>query len=154
MKKIRVYLDTSVIGGCFDKEFKEHSILLINEIIAGKKQGIISEITVKELSTAPKQVTDYFEEIYKYLEVLEPSDEITNLADMYLSEKIVTEKYYEDLLHIAYATVYQIDVLTSWNFKHIVNFQRINLINAANIKNGYKALAIYSPMEVVENGDN
>jgi len=151
MKTIRIYLDTSVIGGCFDKEFEKYSNLLINEILAGKKQGVISDITVKELVSAPEQVTDFFERIFSHLEVLQPLEEINNLADIYLDENIVSEKYYEDLLHIAYATVYQLDILTSWNFKHIVNYQKINSINAANIKNGYKMLAIYPPMEVIEN---
>ena len=149
MKKIRVYLDTSVIGGCFDEEFKEHSILLMDEIISRGKLGVISATTVKELSKAPKQVTDYFEKIYHYLEELKPSDEINELANTYLLENIVTEKYYEDLLHIATATINQVDVLVSWNFKHIVHYKKIPLYNAVNTLKGYKTIQIYSPREVI-----
>ena len=149
MKIIRVYLDTSVIGGCLDEEFKEHSILLMNEIISGKKKGVISEITIRELASAPKEVVDYFEKIFKYLEVLEPNDEINLLADTYLNENIVGEKYYEDLVHIAYATVNELDVLVSWNFKHIVHYKKIPLYNAVNALKGYKPIQIYSPREVI-----
>ncbi|MFA5879798.1 MAG: type II toxin-antitoxin system VapC family toxin [Candidatus Margulisiibacteriota bacterium] len=151
MKKIKVYLDTSVIGGCFDTEFSIHSNKLINEILENKKIGVISDITIRELSAAPKVVVSFFEKILKHLQILEMTNEIQVLAAQYLKENIVSEKFYEDLLHIAFATVNQIDVLVSWNFKHIVNYQKIILFNAVNLKNGYKELVIYSPREVVEN---
>jgi hypothetical protein len=52
------------------------------------------------------------------------------------------------MLHIALATVANVDVLVSWNFKHIVRFDKIRLFNAANLQQGYKLLAIHSPREV------
>ena len=90
-----------------------------------------------------------FESYKEKLEFVSVTGEIEELAENYIKEKIVTEKYYEDALHIACATVYQLDLLISWNFKHIVNFNRIIQFNAVNLKNGYKTLQIFSPMEVL-----
>jgi hypothetical protein len=80
--------------------------------------------------------------------ILSYTDEVANLAQNYLDENILTENYEEDAFHIAFATVYNVDVLISWNFKHIVNFSRINQFNAVNSKQGYKPLEIRSPREL------
>jgi hypothetical protein len=68
-----------------------------------------------------------------------------------MEEKIVSERYYSDALHIAVATVIGIDVLVSWNFKHIVNLDKIKLFNSVNLREGYSVLEIRTPREVVEN---
>lgn len=149
MKKLKIYLDTSVIGGSFDDGFKEHSIRLIKNLKQDRIVGVISEITIRELENAPDFVKKDFETYEEKLEVTIITEEIKELAENYIKDKIVTKKYYEDALHIACATVYQVDLLVSWNFKHIVNFNKIMQFNAGNIKNGYKALQIYSPMEVL-----
>mgnify|MGYP000865122933 CR=1 FL=1 len=150
MKKSRIYLDTSVIGGCFDKEFEEYSNILINEMISGNKIGVISDITLKELEQAPEQVKTFFKAIIGKLEILKMNFDITELANIYINESVISKNYFDDALHIAFATVYQLDMLVSWNFKHIVNYNRIRMINAVNIKSGYKTLDIYSPMEAID----
>mgnify|MGYP001589471964 CR=1 FL=1 len=150
MKKLKIYLDTSVIGGSFDDVFKEHSIRLIQHLKNDKFVGIISEITIRELENAPDFVKKDFETYKTKLEMIVVTEEIKELAENYIKDKIVAEKYYEDALHIACATVCQVDLLVSWNFKHIVNFSRIVQFNAENLKNGYKPLQIFSPMEVLD----
>jgi predicted nucleic acid-binding protein len=149
MKKLKIYLDTSVIGGSFDEEFKDHSIRLLENLKNDKIIGVVSEITIRELESAPDFVKNDFESYEEKLEIVSITDEIKELAENYIKDKIVTENYYEDALHIACATVYQVDLLVSWNFKHIVNFNRIIQFNAVNLKNGYKTLQIFSPMEVL-----
>ena len=74
--------------------------------------------------------------------------EVEELARAYLARKILSERFSDDARHIACATVAEADVLVSWNFKHIVNLQKIRLFNAVNIELGYKPIEIYSPMEV------
>ncbi len=151
MKTLRVYLDTSVIGGCFDEEFEEASNKLIEEIKSGLKIGVISEMFLKELEGAPIQVKELFDSIKDCVEVLYWNDEVNKLTKEYLENKVVTLKYYGDATHIAYATVYNVDVLVSWNFKHIVNLNRILQFNSVNLVNGYKNLQIYTPKEVISN---
>ena len=149
MKKIEIYLDTSIIGGLFDNEFKQQTESLIEKIKNEKITGVISEITIRELENAPENVRKSFESYKNKLLVIQITDEIEQLAEEYIKEKGITEKFYEDALHIASATVLQVDVLVSWNFKHIVNFNRILKFNAVNLKNGYHTLQIYSPLEVI-----
>lgn len=76
------------------------------------------------------------------------------LSSKYLEEKIVTEKYKEDAIHVAAATVTRADAIVSWNFKHIVSLDKIKRYNFVNYKNGYGQINIITPMELnYENED-
>jgi hypothetical protein len=87
-------------------------------------------------------------------EFMETNDEAVELATRYIAEKVVGQTSFADCLHIALATINRADYLISWNFKHIVNMQRIRGYNAINIKNGYKALEIRSPRDFMIYEDN
>ncbi len=148
--KQKVYIDTSVIGGCFDIEFKKWSNLLFDDFKSGKRIAVVSDITLDELADAPQVVQENFNTIPEnHLEVLFSDDETKALADLYIKEGAVTTKYYEDALHIAISTINQVSVLASWNFKHIVNLDRIRMYNAVNMKNGYSILEIRTPREII-----
>jgi hypothetical protein len=155
--KQRIYIDTSVIGGCFDIEFEEWSNRLFDDFKTGKRIAVISDVTLDELSDAPKKVQDNFKTIPEdFIEVIISDNESRNLANLYLKEGAVSGKYYEDALHIAISTISQVNVLASWNFKHIVNLDRIRLYNAVNLKNGFSMLEIRTPREILkfeEDGD-
>jgi len=151
----RVYIDTSVIGGCFDKEFEEWSNKLFDDFISGKRIAAVSDISLDELSDAPERVQNKFLTIPEnFLEILIADSESRKLADLYILEKVVSKKHYEDALHIAISTIIQVNVLASWNFKHIVNLDRIRLYNAVNLKNGYSILEIRTPREILKFEDN
>ncbi len=153
--KQSVYIDTSVIGGCFDKEFEEWSNQLFEDFKNGNRIPIVSDVTIDELTDAPEYVRNKFYEIPEAsLELITNDEESTELADQYIWEKAITQKYYEDALHIAMATINQVSVLSSWNFKHIVNLDKIRFYNAVNIKNGYSYLEIRTPREIVKPKDN
>jgi hypothetical protein len=138
-----------IFGGSFEDELKEHSVRLVEGIKKDTILGVVSEITIRELENAPDFVKRDFEIYEEKLEVIKITEEIKELAENYIKENIATEKYYEDALHIACATIKQVDLLANWNFKHIVNFHKIIQFNAVNLKNGYKSLQIFSPMEVL-----
>ena len=147
----RVYIDTSVIGGCIDQEFKEWSIKLFDEFKNGKKIIVISDITLDELELAPKKVQVILKQIPdKYLKIVESNNETEELARQYIIRKAVSQKFYLDALHIAIATYYNVTVLSSWNFKHIVNLDRIIKYNSVNIEMGYKILEIRSPRDILK----
>jgi len=153
--KLKVYIDTSVIGGCFDPEFEEWSTNLFNDFRNGRMIAVVSDITLDELSGAPEMVQRNFATIpHEYLEVLLSDNETNDLAKMYMDEGIVTGKYFEDALHIAIATIYQVNVLASWNFKHIVNLNKIRMYNSVNLKYGYPMIEIRTPREILRNEDN
>jgi predicted nucleic acid-binding protein len=152
--KQKIYIDTSVFGGYFDEEFSEHTIPLFERIENGEFILLYSNVTQDELEYAPEKVKELVQNLkVEYTEYLEATDEAIELATEYISEKVVGQTSYADCLHIALATINRADFLVSWNFKHIVNIQRIRGYNSINIKNGYKQLEIRSPREF-ENYEN
>jgi predicted nucleic acid-binding protein len=147
---IKVYVDTSVFGGCFDAEFEEWSNKLIEEFKLGLKALIISDLTFKELMEAPANVKNLVEEIPReHKEYVILNDEARDLARHYIEESVVSEGYLVDAQHIAIATVNRVDILVSWNFRHIVNLAKIKLYNSVNLKYGYPLLEIRRPREVL-----
>lgn len=152
MHRLRVYIDTSVFGGCFDEEFKEYSDRLFKEIIEGKKIAVMSDVTEAELRLAPALVQKILDLIpVQFIESVNLSPEAEGLALTYLKEKAVPKKCFQDAMHIALATIARVDVLVSWNFKHIVNLDRIRKYNGINMKYGYGTIEIRNPREVVGN---
>jgi predicted nucleic acid-binding protein len=146
--KQKIYIDTSVFGGYFDEEFSEHTIPLFDRIKNGEFVLLYSTVTQDELESAPEKVKDLVKSLKaEYTEFIETTDESVDLATEYIKEKVVGQTSYADCLHIALATINRADFLVSWNFKHIVNIQRIRGYNSINIKNGYKQLEIRSPRE-------
>lgn len=144
----RIYIDTSVFGGHFDDEFKEHTIPLFERIKAGEFVILYSAVTQDELENAPERVKELVKSLrVDQTEFIEITDESVDLATEYIDEKVVGQTSYADCLHIALATINRADFLVSWNFKHIVNIERIRGYNSINIKNGYKQLEIRSPRE-------
>ncbi len=149
-KKERYYIDTSVIGGCLDDEFKNASNLLIKEFSEGRKITVISDITRAELSKAPIKVRQVMEKIpEEFIEEVTLTEESNELSRIYLKEKVISKRFLADSQHIAIATVVKADIIISWNFKHIVNIERIRGYNSVNIKKGYGTVEIRSPWEVV-----
>lgn len=149
MKKIRVYVDTSVFGGVFDDEFKKASLLFFEQVRLNLFEVFISPIVQNEISLAPQQVQDFYAEILPRTKIMDISDEALGLRDSYLKANIVSKKYSNDALHVALATASGCTIIVSWNFKHIVHFEKIALYNAINISEGYQQIAIYSPLEVI-----
>jgi predicted nucleic acid-binding protein len=150
---ITVYADTSVYGGVFDDEFSDASIRFFAAVRSEKFQLVLSEIVHRELSFAPAQVQELFQEMLPLAWLSPVTEEALNLQQAYIREGIITQKSLDDALHVALATVSGCDLIVSWNFKHIVNFQKIPLFNAVNTLNGYNNLMIYSPLEVIEDED-
>lgn len=152
---MNVYVDTSVIGGCFDDEFQEWSNDLFQEFIAGTKMIMLSDLTLQELELAREQVRKKVNEIPEQNRVgIGITDEAIKLAETYITEGALTNKSYNDALHIALATLNFSDVLASWNFKHIVNLDRIRLYNSINLRLGYRLIEIRTPREILKLDDN
>ena len=150
MKRLRIYLDTSVFGGFFDEEFEEFTKPLFQRVANGEFLMLYSTVTQEELAKAPEKVKDLVKSLQKeYTEFIEATSESVNLASEYISENVVGKTSYADCLHIALATVNRADLLVSWNFKHIVNVERIRGYNSINVRNGYKQLEIRSPRDLM-----
>ncbi|MFT7035560.1 MAG: putative nucleic acid-binding protein [Cyclobacteriaceae bacterium] len=143
------YLDTSVFGGYFDKEFSKPTVNFFDRIINEKIGLIVSEVLTAELHNAPEHVRNLLNSIpVSQIHLIDVNSETEQLAKNYISENVVGKTSYADCLHIALATLSHADILVSWNFKHIVNVDRIRGYNSVNLKLGYKMIEIYSPLEL------
>jgi len=150
MKTLRIYLDTSVIGGCCDTEFAEASCRLIEMVKRGEVILLISALLAEELENAPPDVQAILDDLPRQsLEFVSESAESRRLRDHYLAAAVVGPAHATDAHHVALATVSRADLIVSWNFKHIVHFDKIRGFNAVNLRDGYAPIAIYSPLEVV-----
>jgi predicted nucleic acid-binding protein len=150
MKKLRVYIDTSVIGGCFDEEFSADSQALLDLARNGDIVLIVSDLLVAELERAPEQVKNVYAVLPVHaMERVNADEETDRLRKAYLAAGVVGPSSYDDALHVATATSARCDLIVSWNFKHIVHFDKIRGYNAVNILEGYQTIAIHSPKEVV-----
>ena len=152
MRKLRLYFDTSVFGGVYDVEFKEETERLFEMVKNGEIICVYSDLCEFELENAPEKIKEHFLNLDKdQTEFAEITQEINELAEEYVKEKVVGETSIDDCRHIACATFNKVDYLVSWNFKHIVNIFRIRGYNAINIKNGHIQLDIRSPKEIIRN---
>jgi hypothetical protein len=150
----RVYIDTSVVGGNFDKEFSEDTLPFFKRVMNGEITIIVSDLLEAELLRAPefvKELLDNLPETSK--ETIRLSEEAIMLADKYIEAKVVGRTSRADCQHIAIATLCHADVLVSWNFKHIVNLDRIRGYNGINFQNGYQMIEIRTPKEIFSYGD-
>jgi hypothetical protein len=150
----RLYFDTSVFGGVYDEEFEEISLLLFEKVKLGKIICVYSDLSETELKYAPEKVRNFFINLPKeHTELVEVTEEAYLLAEKYLAEKVVGKTSADDCRHIATATINKVDILVSWNFKHIVNVFRIRGYNSINLRYGYSQIDIRSPKEIVYNED-
>jgi len=148
----RFYFDTSVFGGMYDVEFEEETTLLFEKVKLGQVKCVYSDLTETELSKAPKHVIAFFENLkHEHKEIIEVTPEALTLAQTYIKENVVGQTSLDDCIHIAVATLSKVDILVSWNFKHIVNVYRIRGYNSVNLRLGYSTIDIRSPKEIVSN---
>jgi len=149
--KPSIYLDTSIYGGFFDKEFEEHTKPLFERIKNLDFNLYYSDLVQEELTNSPKKVKELVQNInFSITHNIFTNDEALNLAKSYIEEKVVGKTSFADCVHIALATIYKVDYLISWNFKHIVNMERIRGYNSINLKLGYSILEIRSPREFLK----
>jgi len=157
MRIPKVYLETSVLNFVFaddSPDKKADTIKLFREIKERKYIPFTSDYVKNEIDNTPdhNKKDEMNKLIFEYdVEILPRAEEIKRLADEYVKEGIIPEKHSMDALHIAAATVYDLDIIISWNFQHIVKRKTIIMTELVNLRHGYKKVEIYSPSEVIEN---
>jgi len=154
MRKQKIYLETTLFNFYFDKDREAHAatVKLFKEIAAGKYEAFTSTYVTDELENAPQEKRDkMIGLITEYgISVLAPNDDTVRIAELYTNEGIIPKKYFTDGLHIAIATVNDLDMIISMNFQHIVKRKTKIGTEKVNALNGYRAVEIYAPMEVLE----
>jgi hypothetical protein len=144
-----LYLDTSVLGGYFDDEWKDPTRELWRQMEAGRWHFRSSAITLEELTNAPANVRELFRETFDAASLVEVSVEAEQLAAHYIEKGVIVRNYTDDARHVAACTVARLDYLVSWNFRHLVNVQREAGFNAVNLLQGYRAVRIVNPLELI-----
>jgi len=155
MHKIRVYVDTSVFGGVHDDEFAEFSKQFFDQVRQGRFVVLLSRLTTDELEDAPEEVLHVLTHLQPdQVEPVALTEEVSELAEQYIQAGVLGEASIDDATHVAAATVAGADLIVSWNFRHIVNFNRILGYNAVNTGSGYRSMVILSPREVVNDAED
>ena len=157
-RKPKVYIETSIFNFVFADDApdkREDTLALFREIGQGKYDAFTSEYVIAELQKAPEPKSgDMLSLIKKYgIAYLPVSEEAQNLANIYIAEGIIPTKYVTDALHVAAATVNDMDLIISYNFRHIVKLKTVTLTEVVNLREGYRKIGIFSPTEVIENVD-
>jgi hypothetical protein len=148
--RTRIYVDASVVGGCEDEEFAADSARLMECFVRGDFVLVVSTLTLQELAAAPNEVRRHLASVPEaHIESRQLDTEARELAEAYIAAGVITANMRADAQHIAIATVARVDVLVSWNFKHIVNLYRIHGYNSVNLRKGYPTLEIRAPREVL-----
>lgn len=150
-RRLLIYADSSVIGGCEDSEFADTSLALWQRFVEGAHTLVLSAHTLRELVQAPAAVRARVEQVpTDHVILLPDSEEAFSLAGAYIQRGILGPGSRSDALHVALATVGRVDVLVSWNFRHIVNLGRVRLFHSVNLERGYGLIEIRSPQEVLD----
>jgi predicted nucleic acid-binding protein len=155
MRKPKIYIETTIYNFFFADdapEKKQDTIKLFQEISDGKYIPYTSDAVLEELE---KAVTEKFNKMFSLIEqysmiTLPVTDEARRLANIYITEGVIPEKYPTDALHIALSTVNDLDYIVSYNFRHIVKLKTVTMTESINIRENYKRIGIFSPTEVIE----
>ena len=149
LHRFRAFVDNSVFGGVFDDEFEDDSKRFFDQVRRGRFVVLVSEILLREILGAPEKIQNVLSSLpHGQLEDVATTPEAIELTEAYLQAGVVSPKWRDDAAQIALATVAKADVLLSWNFRHIVNFDKIRLFNSVNLAQGYGLLDIRCPKEI------
>ena len=158
MKKLRLYIDTSILGGLFDNEEPKRvntAKMLLRLIKDCIYEGFISLLTLEEILNAPDRIHEQLNDKISEsgFRILEETEESISLANAYVQDGAIPAKYRDDARHIAIGVFHEVDYIVSWNYKHMVNIAVRRLINSTNLKTGYNSIEIISPEEVTGYGE-
>jgi predicted nucleic acid-binding protein len=157
MKKLKIYIETSAISYLDQPERGEQSLdshRLWEKLKAGEFEAFISPVVIEELGRCnePKRSI-----LLKHLHSisctpLQSNVEVAELAVAYIKAGVLSQHSFDDCQHIAYACVYNCDIIVSWNFRHMVNHRTISGVRSVNALVGYKEMLIYTPTMLIEGG--
>ena len=145
----RVYADTSVFGGVFDEEFEDASRQFFAAVESGRFALVTSALVEDELRLAPHQVQALFDGLRGKAEIVDISPDTLALRSRYIEAGVVAARSLTDALRVAAATTSRCDFIVSWNFKHIVHYDKVPKYNAVNVLSGYHEIGIHSPLEMM-----
>lgn len=149
MKALRAYIDTSVFGGYFDELFASETRAFLRLVQDGKIAAVVSDMVAGEIGRAPKHVQRLLEVIIRNgADVATATEDAVNLQEAYLKGGVLGRRWEDDAMHVAMATLSRVDVIASWNFKHLLDPRRVRAFNGVNLSLGYGLVSILSPADI------
>jgi predicted nucleic acid-binding protein len=155
LRRIKYYLDTSVLNFVFaedDIAKRDITVKFFDQLHLIADQVCISDEVIREINQAPESIRIQLDGLINKIEpfLLEVNTEVEELADRYIKEEIIPERYRRDAIHIAVAVINGMGAIVSWNFSHIVKLKTRVMVNGINRLLGYHEIEICSPEEVIE----
>jgi predicted nucleic acid-binding protein len=159
MRKPKIYLETTMFNYYFDTDRDGHAdtVRLFKEIQAGRYEAYTSLYVIDELEETKdeRKRSSMIALIGEYgITVIPGDDEAQRLAAVYIGAGIIPATKSYDSLHIAIASINDLDYIFSFNFQHINRIKTKTMTGAINVGEGYKPVTIATPGEVVEHGEN
>jgi predicted nucleic acid-binding protein len=150
MKRLKIYLDTSVISHLDAPDAPENMAATLELWVCiqdGLYEAVISNVTLEEINRcAEPKLSALYEKLSAVdYERIEETPESRSIAQAVIAEGILREKSYDDARHIGCAIAAECDVIVSWNFKHMVNIKTIRGVRFVTLKEGYQPIEIYAP---------
>jgi len=160
MRRMRIYLDTSVIShlDAPDTPEKMRDTIELWDVLARNTslEVVISRVVLQEVADCPEPKRSFMVNQLKQIrrEVVPRTDEAARLAEKYMTYGVLSPKHYNDLLHIALASLNRCNIIASWNFRHFVNYKTMDGVNAVHLIDGYEPIRIASPSMIIGELDN
>ena len=148
-RPVRVYADTSVYGGVFEEEVRRSSTVFFDQVRGGHFELVISALCQDEIAGAPAEVREHFDGLVRTQGITPVPPAAIALRNAYVKAGIVGAAHGADALHVAIASVARCVFIVSWNFRHIVHYDKVALYNATNVAEGYTPIGIFAPPEVI-----
>ena len=159
IKKLNLYLETSIWNFIYADDAPDKRDItkcLFEEIKAGRYEIFISDLVSAEIEDAPEPVK---RKLLTFIYEMRPKQLISNheveqLANAYFKAKVTSQNALADVLHVAHAVVHNMDVVVSWNLRHIVRLKTKLAVNGVNKMMGYREIEIVTPEEVIDYGND
>ena len=151
---IRIYLETSVISAY---HFGKGDVLkatrkFFNTCIKKGYELYSSDISLREIDQASRSTQEKLHSLIEdfMVRIYTLTDEADRLAEEYVRRDVIPAKARADAEHIAVCSVNAIEVLVSWNLRHIVNLRTKMMVKTINTEIGYITPNIIRPDEVLD----
>jgi len=160
MRRMKIYLDTSVIShlDAPDTPEKMKDTIALWDILFRNTflEVVVSEVVLQEIADCPEPKRSFMVDQLKQIrrEVVLRTDEATRLAEKYVAYGVLSQNHFNDLLHIALASLNRCNIIASWNFKHFVNYRTMDGVNAVHLIEGNEPIRIASPSMIIGELDN
>jgi predicted nucleic acid-binding protein len=149
-----LYIETSVPNMLLHDDApdkKQITKLFVEWLRLSAHEPFVSPLVFKEIARTRSSRRELLEQVVLELRasLLDMTPEVEVLAGQYMAARIIPARFQADLLHVAVAVCHRLDMIVSWNMKHLANPKKVALINAVNRQQGRPLMRIHTPKEVI-----